>query len=100
MKIDAVLSLIFAPEQKTRAGLDIGSGRWRFSALFYVGHKLPIKADLRAKIGKEAVQEAQLTNVAKPIIPMLGRLAFRTSYGQNVLRHSMEVAYQIGRAHV
>ena len=45
------------------------------------------------RIGKEAVQEAQLTNVAKPIIPMLGRLAFRTSYGQNVLRHSMEVAY-------
>jgi ribonuclease Y len=46
-----------------------------------------------ARIGKEAVQEAQLTNVAKPIVPMLGRLAFRTSYGQNVLRHSMEVAY-------
>ena len=45
------------------------------------------------RIGKEAVQEAQLTNVAKPLIPMLGRLAFRTSYGQNVLRHSMEVAY-------
>jgi ribonuclease Y len=45
------------------------------------------------RIGKEAVQEAQLTNVAKPIVPMLGRLAFRTSYGQNVLRHSMEVAY-------
>ncbi|HZN69306.1 MAG TPA: ribonuclease Y [Tepidisphaeraceae bacterium] len=45
------------------------------------------------RIGKEAVQEAQLTNVAKPIIPMLGRLSFRTSYGQNVLRHSLEVAY-------
>src|SRR5215208_1394271 len=45
------------------------------------------------RIGKEAVQEAQLTNGAKPIVPMLGRLAFRTSYGQNVLRHSMEVAY-------
>src|SRR5207248_2754804 len=27
------------------------------------------------RIGKEAVQEAQLTNVAKPIVPMLGRLA-------------------------
>lgn len=45
------------------------------------------------KIGKEAVQEANLPNIAKPIIPMLGRLAYRTSYGQNVLRHSMEVAY-------
>jgi len=45
------------------------------------------------KIGKEAVQEANLPNIAKPILPMLGRLGYRTSYGQNVLRHSMEVAY-------
>jgi ribonuclease Y len=45
------------------------------------------------KIGKEAAQEANVGNIAKPIIPLLGRLAYRTSYGQNVLRHSMEVAY-------
>ena len=45
------------------------------------------------KLGKEAVQEANIPNVAKPIIPMLGRLAYRTSYGQNVLKHSLEVAY-------
>lgn len=45
------------------------------------------------KIGKEAVQEANLNNIAKPIIPMLGRLGYRTSYGQNVLKHSLEVAY-------
>jgi ribonuclease Y len=44
------------------------------------------------RLGKEAVQEANL-QVAKPILPMLGRLAFRTSYGQNVLKHSIEVAY-------
>jgi ribonuclease Y len=45
------------------------------------------------RIGKEAVQEANLGNIAKPIVPMLGRLSFRTSYGQNVLKHSLEVAY-------
>jgi ribonucrease Y len=45
------------------------------------------------RIGKEAVQEANLPNIAKPIVPMLGRLGYRTSYGQNVLRHSLEVAY-------
>lgn len=45
------------------------------------------------KTGREAVQEVQLPGVAKPIVPMLGRLAYRTSYGQNVLRHSVEVAY-------
>jgi ribonuclease Y len=45
------------------------------------------------KIGNDAVQEANLPNIAKPIIPMLGRLGYRTSYGQNVLKHSLEVAY-------
>jgi ribonuclease Y len=45
------------------------------------------------RIGKEAAQEANIGNLAKPIIPMLGRLGFRTSYGQNVLKHSLEVAY-------
>ena len=45
------------------------------------------------KIGKEAVQEANLPNIPKAVIPMLGRLGYRTSYGQNVLRHSLEVAY-------
>ena len=45
------------------------------------------------KLGKEAVQEANLGNIPRPMIPMLGRLGFRTSYGQNVLKHSIEVAY-------
>jgi ribonuclease Y len=45
------------------------------------------------KMGREAIQEANLPNIPKPIIPMLGRLGFRTSYGQNVLKHSLEVAY-------
>ena len=45
------------------------------------------------RIGKEAVQEANLPNIPKPVIPMLGRLGYRTSYGQNVLKHSLEVAY-------
>jgi ribonuclease Y len=45
------------------------------------------------RLGKEAVQEANVGNIPRPVIPMLGRLAFRTSYGQNVLKHSLEVAY-------
>lgn len=45
------------------------------------------------RLGKQAAQDAQLPNLPRPIIPMLGRLAFRTSYGQNVLKHSLEVAY-------
>jgi ribonuclease Y len=45
------------------------------------------------KLGKEAAQEANVGNVPRPVIPMLGRLGYRTSYGQNVLKHSIEVAY-------
>ena len=45
------------------------------------------------RLGKEAVQEANVGAIARPIVPMLGRLAFRTSYGQNVLKHSIEVGY-------
>jgi ribonuclease Y len=45
------------------------------------------------RLGKDAAAEANLPNLNKAILPMLGRLAYRTSYGQNVLRHSMEVAY-------
>ena len=46
-----------------------------------------------AKIGKEAIQEANLPNLPRAVIPLLGRLSYRTSYGQNVLKHSLEVAY-------
>jgi ribonuclease Y len=45
------------------------------------------------KIGKEAAQEANLPNLPRPMIPLLGRLSYRTSYGQNVLKHSQEVAF-------
>jgi len=44
------------------------------------------------RLGKEAAAEANL-QLPKAVIPLLGRLAFRTSYGQNVLKHSLEVAY-------
>ncbi len=43
--------------------------------------------------GKKGAMEANVQGVHRKIIDMLGRLHYRTSYGQNVLRHSMEVAY-------
>lgn len=45
------------------------------------------------KIGKAALEEAHLPNLPRQVLPLLGRLSFRTSYGQNVLKHSLEVAY-------
>lgn len=48
------------------------------------------------KAGQEAVQEADVGQVNEKIVQLLGRLRWRTSYSQNVLRHSVEVAFLTG----
>jgi len=46
--------------------------------------------------GEKAVYETGVTNLPVNLIKLLGRLKFRISYGQNALRHSIEVAYLSG----
>ncbi|MDR0522141.1 MAG: ribonuclease Y [Planctomycetaceae bacterium] len=48
------------------------------------------------KTGERAVQEVGLFGLNDRIIELLGRLHFRTSYCQNILRHSIEVAFIAG----
>ncbi len=48
------------------------------------------------KIGEEAAYEVGVTGLPKEILYLLGRLHFRTSYGQNVLTHSIEMAHIAG----
>lgn len=55
--------------------------------------------DMKQKIieyGQEAIYELGLTKFDPALLEIVGKLHFRTSYGQNALRHSIEVAQLSG----
>jgi len=45
------------------------------------------------RAGEDAVAEVGITDIHPEMVKLLGRLQFRTSYGQNVLRHLVESAH-------
>jgi len=51
-----------------------------------VNHKL-------LQLGKDTAVETNIRGLSNKVLSLLGALSYRTSYGQNVLRHSVEVAF-------
>jgi len=57
--------------------------------------KTEVEATIRSE-GERAAYEAGVTGLHPELIKLLGQLKFRTSYGQNVLLHSLEVSHLSG----
>ena len=48
------------------------------------------------RAGEDAVREVGLAGIPRELVHLIGELKFRTSYGQNVLLHSIEMAHMAG----
>jgi ribonuclease Y len=61
----------------------------------YYQSKAEIEEHVR-QAGEQAVFEANCGKLHEELVKVLGRLRYRTSYGQNVLKHSLEVSHLAG----
>ncbi|MFA5052689.1 MAG: ribonuclease Y [Parcubacteria group bacterium] len=98
---DTILISSFDPVRREIARLTleklIQDGRIQPAKIEEKAEESRAEIDKRTQeIGEEAVYEVGILNLPKEIVHLLGRLHFRTSYGQNVLTHSMEVAFIAG----
>jgi len=66
----------------------------RIEEMYYVS-KSELEETMRSA-GEQAVFEADCGEVHEELLKVLGRLRFRTSYGQNVLKHTLEVVHLAG----
>ena len=65
-----------------------GNGRW--------ANARGLKRNAGHEAGEQAAFEANVHNLHPELVRTLGRLKFRTSYGQNVLKHALEVSHLSG----
>ena len=72
----------------------IDDGRIHPSRIEEIVEQIGKEMDQRiVKFGKDAAIEANVQGLHGRVSEAMGRLHYRTSYGQNILRHSLEVAY-------
>ncbi|MGQ9463719.1 MAG: ribonuclease Y [Candidatus Fervidibacter sp.] len=98
---EAVVISCFDPIRRETARLAlemlIADGRIHPARIEEVVEKARQEMEQRIlQAGQEAARLAGVDNLPEGLLKLLGRLKFRTSYGQNVLDHSVEVAHLAG----
>ncbi|MEM1013210.1 MAG: ribonuclease Y [Planctomycetota bacterium] len=72
----------------------VGDGRIHPGRIEEVVHEATTEMDEQLiDLGNQAAHNGHAISIPRQLYPLLGRLHFRTSYGQNVLKHSLEVAH-------
>jgi len=98
---EAVVLSCFDPIRREMARLTleklIGDGRIQPARIEEIHEKSRDEVEREIREGGEwAVLETGITDMHPELVRVIGRLKFRTSYGQNVLKHAVEAAHIAG----